>query len=130
MAVWESIPSTAFSALTGLLVGGNAVTYGFALTLGAGDRALGLCAAIPAVMSLGQLVGAWAAPRLKSRRKAAAWASTIARLLWLIPAVLDSVKPPLGFRQLQCIDLSSWNTHGKMQPIDDVLAAILLAQGI
>ena len=42
----------------------------------------------------------------------------------LVPAVLDSVKPPLGFRQLQCIDLSLWNTQGKMQPIDDVLAAI------
>ena len=42
----------------------------------------------------------------------------------LVPAVLDSVKPPLGFRQLQCIDLSRWNMHGEMQPIDDVLAAI------
>lgn len=42
----------------------------------------------------------------------------------LVPAVLDSVKPPLGFRQLQCIDLSSWSKHGKRQPIEDVLAAI------
>ena len=42
----------------------------------------------------------------------------------LVPAVLDSVKPPLGFRQLQCIDLSLWNKQGEMQPIDDVLAAI------
>jgi adenylate cyclase len=42
----------------------------------------------------------------------------------LVPAVLDSVKPPLGFRQLQCIDLSSWTKHGAAEPIDDVLAAI------
>ena len=42
----------------------------------------------------------------------------------LVPAVLDSVKPPLGFRQLQCVDLSSWKKDGKGQPIDDVLAAI------
>jgi adenylate cyclase len=42
----------------------------------------------------------------------------------LVPAVLDSVKPPLGFRQLQCIDLSSWTRDGAAEPIDDVLAAI------
>lgn len=42
----------------------------------------------------------------------------------LVPAVLDSVKPPLGFRQLQCIDLSSWNEDGRMQPIEDLLLAI------
>jgi len=42
----------------------------------------------------------------------------------LVPAVVDSVKPPLGFRQLQCIDLSPWTTDGTAQPIDDVLAAI------
>ena len=42
----------------------------------------------------------------------------------LVPAVLDSVKPPLGFRQLQCIDLSSWNEDGRMEPIEDLLLAI------
>src|SRR6476619_3847460 len=26
----------------------------------------------------------------------------------LVPTSLDSVKPPLGFRQFQCIDLSAW----------------------
>src|SRR4051812_44123782 len=30
----------------------------------------------------------------------------------LIPATLGSVKPPLGFRQLQCIDLSAWDRDG------------------
>ncbi len=47
----------------------------------------------------------------------------------LVPAVVDSVKPPLGFRQLQCIDLSPWTTDGQAQPIDDVLAAIAKVAG-
>src|SRR5678816_421812 len=42
----------------------------------------------------------------------------------LVPATLDSVKPPLGFRQLQCIDLSPWHKDGRSEPIDDLLAAI------
>jgi len=42
----------------------------------------------------------------------------------LVPATLDSVKPPLGFRQLQCIDLSPWTGHGRTEPIDDLLTAI------
>lgn len=42
----------------------------------------------------------------------------------LVPAILDSVKPPLGFRQLQCIDLSSWTEQGRTEPIDDLLGAI------
>jgi adenylate cyclase len=42
----------------------------------------------------------------------------------LVPATLDSVRPPLGFRQLQCIDLSSWNQEGRREPIDDLLLAI------
>jgi adenylate cyclase len=41
----------------------------------------------------------------------------------LVPAILDSVKPPLGFRQLQCIDLSTWQSHGRTEPIDDFLEA-------
>ena len=42
----------------------------------------------------------------------------------LVPVTLDSVKPPLGFRQLQCIDLSSWAGHGRTEAIDDLLSAI------
>jgi len=42
----------------------------------------------------------------------------------LVPVTLDSVKPPLGFRQLQCIDLSSWIEHDRTEPVDDLLAAI------
>lgn len=42
----------------------------------------------------------------------------------LVPAILDSVKPPLGFRQLQCIDLSSWNAQGQTEAVEDLLTAI------
>jgi adenylate cyclase len=42
----------------------------------------------------------------------------------LVPAVLNSVKPPLGFRQLQCIDLSSWNGQAQAPVIQDLLTAI------
>lgn len=42
----------------------------------------------------------------------------------LVPATLDSTKPPLGFRQLQCIDLSPWHKQGQTEPIDDLLDAI------
>jgi len=42
----------------------------------------------------------------------------------LVPATLDSVKPPLGFRQLQCVDLSPWNQEGRREPIEDLLLAI------
>ena len=42
----------------------------------------------------------------------------------LVPVTLDTVKPPLGFRQIQCIDLSSWSDGGQMEPIDDLLAAV------
>ena len=47
----------------------------------------------------------------------------------LVPATLDSVKPPLGFRQLQCIDLSSWNRDGGTDSIDDLLLAISKVAG-
>jgi adenylate cyclase len=47
----------------------------------------------------------------------------------LVPAVVDTVKPPLGFRQLQCIDLSTWIADGKAQPIEDVIAAIAKVAG-
>src|SRR5690242_5893107 len=42
----------------------------------------------------------------------------------LVPVTLDSVKPPLGFRQIQCIDLSSWSDAGQVQPIEDLLTAV------
>ena len=47
----------------------------------------------------------------------------------LVPATLDSTKPPLGFRQLQCIDLSLWNKNGGTEPIDDLLLAIAKIAG-
>ena len=42
----------------------------------------------------------------------------------LVPAILGSVKPPLGFRQLQCIDLSAWDRDAHMDPVNDLLTAI------
>ncbi len=47
----------------------------------------------------------------------------------LVPTTLNSVKPPLGFRQLQCIDLSGWAEHGQTEPIDDLLTAIAKVAG-
>jgi len=47
----------------------------------------------------------------------------------LIPAVLGSVKPPLGFRQIQCIDLSEWEKDGRTEPLDDLLSAITKVAG-
>ena len=47
----------------------------------------------------------------------------------LVPATLDSVKPPLGFRQLQCIDLSPWDKDGRADSIDDLLVAIAKVAG-
>jgi adenylate cyclase len=42
----------------------------------------------------------------------------------LVPVTLDSVKPPLGFRQLQCVDLGPWAKEGRGDPIEDLIAAI------
>jgi adenylate cyclase len=47
----------------------------------------------------------------------------------LVPAALDSVRPPLGFRQFQCIDLLPWDKHGRSEPIDHLLDAILKVAG-
>lgn len=47
----------------------------------------------------------------------------------LVPAVLGSAKPPLGFRQLQCIDLSPWDRDGAPAPISDLLSAITKMAG-
>jgi len=42
----------------------------------------------------------------------------------LVPTSLDSAKPPLGFRQFQCIDLSPWQANGRKEPLEDLLDAI------
>jgi adenylate cyclase len=47
----------------------------------------------------------------------------------LVPVILDGVKPPLGFRQLQCIDLSPWEKDGRSDPVDDLLAAVAKMAG-
>jgi len=42
----------------------------------------------------------------------------------LIPAIIDPVKPPMGFRQYQTLDLSNWTTRGRSPAIDELLNAI------
>lgn len=47
----------------------------------------------------------------------------------LVPATLQSVKPPLGFRQLQCIDLTPWERYDRKEPIEDLCTGILKIAG-
>ena len=42
----------------------------------------------------------------------------------LVPVTVDAIKPPLGFRQFQCVDLSPWQKDKRPEPLDDLLAAI------
>jgi adenylate cyclase len=35
----------------------------------------------------------------------------------LVPVALDSTKPPLGFRQFQCVNLSAWTAHGRTEAL-------------
>ncbi len=42
----------------------------------------------------------------------------------LVPVSLKSVKPPLGFRQFQTIDVGSWDGKGAPDAINDLLEAI------
>ena len=46
----------------------------------------------------------------------------------LVPVLLDRVKPPMGFRQYQTIDLSGWRGRGKA-PVEPLLAAIAAQRG-
>lgn len=42
----------------------------------------------------------------------------------LVPVLLDSVKPPMGFRQFQTIDLSGWNGGKRIPALPEILRAI------
>lgn len=42
----------------------------------------------------------------------------------LVPVVMGSAKPPLGFRQFHTINLGSWNGHGDPETLGEVLDAI------
>jgi MFS family permease len=91
VSIAEGLSAQTHSALTGLGVGGNAITFGFALLLGASNLELGVLAAIPPLASSLQLASAAVAPRLADRRRPTAIASTAARLLWLVCALLPFV---------------------------------------
>src|SRR5262245_16554253 len=88
ISVVEGVSAQIHSALTGLGVSGNAITFGFAMLLGASDRSLGICAAIPPLASAAQLVAPWLGPKLRARKGAVALMSTIARCSWLAIAAL------------------------------------------
>lgn len=47
----------------------------------------------------------------------------------LVPAMLDSSKPPLGFRQFQCVDLSRWSGDSKPVALPELLRAIARTAG-
>lgn len=47
----------------------------------------------------------------------------------LVPVVIDDSKPPLGFRQYQAIDLSTWKMRAKDDRIEAVHRAILAKAG-
>lgn len=42
----------------------------------------------------------------------------------LVPAVVNGVRPPLGFRQYQSIELGAWTGDGEPQQLGDLLKAI------
>ena len=42
----------------------------------------------------------------------------------LVPVTIDSVKPPLGFRQFHTINLGTWNGHGRPEGLGELLKAI------
>ena len=47
----------------------------------------------------------------------------------LVPLSLDGTHPPLGFRQIQVIDLSRWHGRGQPQELDAIRRAIATAIG-
>ena len=42
----------------------------------------------------------------------------------LVPVTLDSTKPPLGFRQFQCVDLEAWDRQGRTELLQDLISAV------
>lgn len=42
----------------------------------------------------------------------------------LVAAILDETRPPIGFRQFQCTDLSGWTGRGTPKQLDELLSAI------
>lgn len=74
----EAIAATVHASLTG-----GAFQTGFALFLGAGSFAMGVVGAIPTITALVQLASSLWVEKLGERKRLTAWASLIARSLWL-----------------------------------------------
>ena len=47
----------------------------------------------------------------------------------LLPVVFDDTKPPLGFRQFQCVDLAAWKADGQAAPLQNLISAIAKTAG-
>lgn len=47
----------------------------------------------------------------------------------LVPLSLDGTRPPIGFRQIQTIDISRWRGRGAMPQLDAIRRAIATAAG-
>ena len=47
----------------------------------------------------------------------------------LLPVVFDDTKPPLGFRQFQCVDLAEWKNDGQAAPLQNLISAIVKTAG-
>jgi Major Facilitator Superfamily len=77
-----SVAEGALATAMGTLLSGVFLT-GFALSLGANRLAIGILAALPALASLAQLVGARLIERGVSRKRLTVRALSAARLLWL-----------------------------------------------
>ena len=45
----------------------------------------------------------------------------------LVPVVIDTTEPPLGFRQFQTIDLSGWRGRGKSPQVQRLIEAVAAA---
>jgi adenylate cyclase len=42
----------------------------------------------------------------------------------LVPVLIDSTRPPIGFRQLQATDLSAWSGRGRSKPVRELIEAV------
>lgn len=42
----------------------------------------------------------------------------------LVPVLLENVRPPIGFRQFHCVDLSRWKTKEQGDALDELSAAL------
>jgi MFS family permease len=91
-----SLVESACAAAAARISGGPLLTVA-ALWYGARERELGVLAALGALATLGSVVTAVLAPRLRSRRMYVVWAGVLGRSAWLLPAVLFIAPVPASW---------------------------------